>query len=90
MRTIGILLLAAALFGLWASTQAFGDIGLAFLYGAAISGMAGIGFLTAAKPVNAWKDSDRVARNEAIARDKERSKALKQQKQAETPEAGGD
>lgn len=76
MRTIGILLLTTALFGLWASTQAFGDIGIAFAYGAAISLLAGIGFLIAARPVNAWKDAERVARIETI----------KQQRQAKTPE----
>lgn len=66
MRTIGILLLVAALFGLWASTQAFGDIGIAFLYAAAIALLAGIATLTAAKPINAWKAADQQARIEAL------------------------
>lgn len=66
MRTIGVLLLIGAFFGLWASTQAFGDIGLAFAYGAGISLLAGIGFLVAAQPVNAWKKAKAQADREAF------------------------
>jgi len=55
MRTIGILLIIAGGLGLVGSTIAFGDIGLSMGIAGVIGVLAGIGFLIAAEPVNAWK-----------------------------------
>jgi hypothetical protein len=56
MRTIGILLIIGAGLGYLASTIAIGDIGLSFAFTSTISLLVGIGFLIAAKPVNALKN----------------------------------
>lgn len=68
MRTIGILLIIAGGLGLVGSTIAFGDIGLSMGIAGVIGVLAGIGFLIAAEPVNAWK--------------KEKAQRLTQQHQA--------
>ena len=59
MRTIGFLLLVASGLGFLAATQAFGDIGLSFGFAAIVALLAGIGFLIAAGPVNAWIEASR-------------------------------
>ena len=55
MRTIGVLLIIAGGLGLIGSTIAFGDIGLSMGIAGVIGVLAGIGFLIAAEPVNAWR-----------------------------------
>ena len=55
MRTIGILLLIWSALGLFAGSLMFGDIGIAAWIGAITAGLAGIGFLIAASPVNRVK-----------------------------------
>ena len=57
MRTLGALLIVTFGFGVLAASQAYGDIGLSFLFAAVVALLSGIGFLIAAAPVNAWRKS---------------------------------
>lgn len=75
MRTIGILLIIMSGFGFIAANFAFGDIGISFAFMAIVSLLAGIGFLIAAKPVNAWKAQ---AMREARAEFKQQSSSTEQ------------
>jgi len=82
MRTIGILLIIVGGFGLVGSTIAFGDIGLAMGIAGVIGVLAGIGFLIAAEPVNAWKKekAERLTQHYQA-----QLQALQQQKAAPQP-----
>lgn len=48
MRIIGVLLIIVGVLGIWAGTQAFGDIGISCMIGGISALLSGIGFMIAA------------------------------------------